>query len=224
MPKKKMPMTRAGFMTLAAFFLSILIFLFASFIFTAPIIAGMFAAVYVKYETGSKVLEYMAGVGSGALVFIGDFFGLEVVIGLVGEAAAMILTIFGWTLFFFWFTISGISFMGEGKRANKRLASAMISATIGMVPVINIIPSFFVGVMSIIIHTYMEDKEKLALYKKRLAEYNKTRKNAATTPGLTHRPIEDRGQVAIYDKHSEEHSEVRKNAVATSEMTRRPLA
>lgn len=195
LPKKKMPRGRAIMMFGTAFFLSMIIFIFSIFPITAPIIVGVGASVYVQQKTGSKVAGEVAGWAAVTFSWAAELLsGVGVAfVEALGTMMTIILTFLGWTLFFFWFTLSGISFMGGGGRANKRMATAIVSFIIGLIPLVDIIPSLLIGITTIIISTYLEDKEKLATYKIRLKKYEALQKHKKASAYEAGRPVRYNG-------------------------------
>ncbi len=178
-PTRKMPITRAVLMFSVAFFFSIFIFIFSIFFITAPLLIGGITSVYITNKTsflGSGVSEAL-GVAGGAVAALAVggaeiFTGIgSAVIGFVGDILSDAIDFFAWMLFYFWFTIAGISFLDT--RSRKRLVAAVISLIVGLIPFINIIPSLLIGITIIIMTVMEDDRDAFLQYKKRLLAYNR---------------------------------------------------
>ena len=95
------------------------------------------------------------------MVSISVFFDIiEFILALlaVGLILNTIIGIIKWFLFWLWFTLRGVKFFGNTKRL-KIGAGAFI---LGLIPVINALPEFTVGIILTIRDVRKEDRVKLA--------------------------------------------------------------
>jgi hypothetical protein len=112
-----------------------------------------------------------------AAVFDGLSFLLTPLIGV-----GTIVTVFAYILFFVWFALLGVQFM-SGKKALQKLGTMGGTAIIDALPVIGgLAPAITVGVVIIIVITYIEDKENAA----KLAAKKKASQHAASANRPSH--------------------------------------
>ncbi len=180
-PTRKMPTARAILMFSVAFFFSIFIFIFSIFFITAPLLVGGVTGAYITNKTsflGSGVSKALGVAGGTVATFaVGGAEFLTgigtAVVGFVGDFLSDAIDFLAWMLFYFWFTIVGISFLDTKSR--KRLAVMLISFIVGLIPFINIIPSLLIGITIIIMTVRKDDKDAFLQYKRELLAYNKQR-------------------------------------------------
>ncbi len=182
LPKKKMPLMRASLMIGAAIFISMLIFIFAIFPITAPMMIGVGTGTVAEHYTHSTFVGVVVGGFTvAASGFVEAISGIGVpVLGAIGNLLADAFTFLGWVMFYLWLTVIGVPLIGRGAAARKRLITALMSTVIGFVPLLNILPAFLIGVTLIVISVRMEDAEKLIQYKEQLKKYNMSRKTLSS--------------------------------------------
>jgi len=110
------------------------------------------------------------------------------VMGAVGDLMADAFTFVGWVLFYIWLAIIGVPLIGKAGASRRRFIAFMTSFVIGLVPLLNIVPTLLIGVTIIVISIRMEDAEKLVKYEEQLKEYNASRKASSrnTIPQRTY--------------------------------------
>lgn len=181
LPIRKMPTYRAILMFSVAFSFSIFIFIFSIFFITAPLLVGGITGAYITNKTSflgsntSKELGIAGGTVATLVVGGAEFFtGIgTAVVGFIGDFLSDAIDFFAWMLFYFWFTIIGISFFEM--KSKRRLTVAIISFIVGLIPFLNIIPSLLTGITIIIMTIRKDDKDAFLKYQKELLVYNKQR-------------------------------------------------
>ncbi len=174
-PKKKMTTMKATLMLGVALIFSIIILIFSTFPISAPIIAGITIKAVVTQKTGSNILGDAAGWISGISITSAEFLtGVGVAaISAVGEFVADSLEFLALGLIFpLWYMLSGIKLLGD-KHAVNRFFISMTSFILGLIPLINILPTVLIGVSLVILSVRKEDAENLLYYNKKIRNQKK---------------------------------------------------
>lgn len=166
-PKMRITKIRAVLMLFVATIFSIVIFIFATFPISAPImLAGVTDAV-VTNRTDSSVIGSAAGVATGISAGAVEFVtGVgAVAIATFGEITADSFEFLALALVFpFWYLLSGIKQL-SGENATKRFFIVMTGLIAGLIPIINILPTVLISVSLIIFSVRKEDAIKIKAYK-----------------------------------------------------------
>lgn len=174
LPKKKMSTMMATLIIGATFFISMPIFIFSIFPITAPMMIGAAAGAVTEHYTGSKTLAVIAGSIAGAASgFLEVISGVGVeALDFLGSLIADALTLVGWILFYTLLVIIRVPLLGSSGASRRRFVTFMTSFIIGLVPILNIIPTLLIGVTLMVISIHMENNANMSKYKKQLKKYN----------------------------------------------------
>ncbi len=166
-PKMRITKIQAVLMLFVATIFSIIIFIFATFPISAPILVATATDIVVTNKSDSTTIGHVAGVAAGTFSVAAEFVtGVgAAAVATFGEIAADAFEFFALALVFpLWYMLYGIKQFGS-IAATKRFFIGMTGFIIGLIPIINILPSVLITVSIIIFNVRREDAKKIKVYK-----------------------------------------------------------
>lgn len=166
-PEMRITKIRAVLMLFVAAIFSIIIFVFATFPISAPVILAEATNIIVTNKTGSETIGRVVGAATGSAFGIAELVtGVGVTaVATFGEITADVLEFFALILIFpIWYLLYGVKQFGSTK-AMKRLFITATGLIIGLIPFLNILPTVLISVSLIIFSVRKEDAEEIKKYK-----------------------------------------------------------
>ena len=175
-----MPMTRFVLMLCAAVAFYVMQFLVGA-VFISPALLGGGIVGLITADKCSNTLHFsdtvcaVIGGATGAVSAVTiealDDLSGKTLSGISNGTGELLATIIGFAAFVFftlWYFFAGIKFFGS-PRALKRFGIYAVGELTGMIPFIQLLPASVLSVFFVCLQARVEDKERLAEEKKRLA-------------------------------------------------------